>query len=79
MSRRVLSESAEIRSATEMGWGSYNTAFRIELADGPPVVLRVAPGPGSQARSERQWLRSEYAANGMARGPRVTGPASARG
>lgn len=62
MCRRVLGESAEIRSAIEMGWGSYNTAFRIELADGPPVVLRVAPGPDSQARSERQWLRSEYTA-----------------
>jgi aminoglycoside phosphotransferase (APT) family kinase protein len=78
MCRRVLSESAEIRSAVEMGWGSYNTAFRVELADGPPVVLRVAPRPDSQARSERQWLRSEYAAAAWLAGlgslvPRVLG------
>ncbi len=62
MCRRVLGEPAGIRSAAEMGWGSYNTAFRVGLAEGPAVVLRVAPGPGRQLRSERHWLRSEYAA-----------------
>lgn len=62
MCRRVLGESAEVRSAIEMGWGSYNTAFRVELAAGHPVVLRIAPRPGKQMRSERHWLRSEYAA-----------------
>ena len=44
-------------------WGSYNTTFRVELlADGSTVVLRVAPRPERQLRSERHWLRSEYTA-----------------
>jgi aminoglycoside phosphotransferase (APT) family kinase protein len=76
--RRVLSESTGIRSAIEMGWGSYNTAFRVGLAEGPTVVLRIAPSPGKQMRSERHWLRSEYAATPWLTGlgslvPRVLG------
>lgn len=78
MCRRVLGKSTEIRSAIEMGWGSYNTAFRIELAEGPPVILRIAPSPDKQMRSERYWLRSEYAATAWLVGlgplvPRVLG------
>jgi aminoglycoside phosphotransferase (APT) family kinase protein len=78
MCRRVLGESAEVRSAVELGWGSYNTAFRVELAEGPLVVLRIAPSPDKQMRSERHWLRSEYAATAWLVGlgslvPRVLG------
>ena len=62
MCRRVLGKAAEVRSAVELGWGSYNTTFRIELAGAAPVVLRIAPRPEAQLRSERHWLRSEYAA-----------------
>ncbi len=78
MCRRVLGDSSEVLSAAEMGWGSYNTAFRVELAESPPVVLRIAPRPGRQMRSERHWLRSEYAATAWLVGlgplvPRVLG------
>jgi len=45
-----------------LGWGSYNSSFRVELAGAAPVVLRIAPRPEAQLRSERNWLRSEYAA-----------------
>ena len=62
MCRRVLGESTGVRSAVELSWGSYNTTFRVELADGSTVVLRVAPRPERQLRSERHWLRSEYTA-----------------
>lgn len=62
MCGRVLGEAAEVRSAVELGWGSYNTTFRVELEGRRPVVLRVAPRPEAQLRSERHWLRSEYAA-----------------
>ncbi len=61
MCGRVIGKATEVRSAVELGWGSYNTTFRVELA-GAPVVLRVAPSPEAQLRSERHWLRSEYAA-----------------
>lgn len=62
MCRRILGGHLEVRSAVELGWGSYNTTFRVELAGAPAVVLRVAPRPGAQLRSERHWLRSEYMA-----------------
>ncbi|MDA8063583.1 MAG: aminoglycoside phosphotransferase family protein [Actinomycetota bacterium] len=62
MCRRVLGNAVEVRSATELGWGSYNSTFRVELVHGPALVLRVAPQAGSQLRSERHWMRSEYAA-----------------
>jgi aminoglycoside phosphotransferase (APT) family kinase protein len=62
MCARVLGGASEVRSAVELGWGSYNTTFRVELAGRPPVVLRVAPRPELQLSSERHWLRSEYAA-----------------
>ncbi len=62
MCRRVLGESTGVRSAVELSWGSYNTTFRVELAHGSTVVLRVAPRPERQLRSERHWLRSEYTA-----------------
>jgi aminoglycoside phosphotransferase (APT) family kinase protein len=78
MCRRVLGESVEVRSAIEMGWGSYNTAFRVELAESPTAVLRIAPRPAKQMRSERHWLRSEYTATAWLVGlgplvPRVLG------
>jgi aminoglycoside phosphotransferase (APT) family kinase protein len=78
MCRRALGESAVVGSAAELGWGSYNTAFRIGLAGGSTVVLRIAPRPGLQMRSERHWLRSEYAAAAWLTGlgplvPRVLG------
>jgi aminoglycoside phosphotransferase (APT) family kinase protein len=62
MCARVLGEAAEVRTAVELGWGSYNTTFRVDLAGPTPVILRVAPRPEVQLRSERYWLRSEYAA-----------------
>jgi aminoglycoside phosphotransferase (APT) family kinase protein len=78
MCRRVLGESAAVRSATELGWGSYNTAFLVGLDGGSTVVLRIAPRPARQMRSERNWLRAEYAATAWLVGlgplvPRVLG------
>jgi hypothetical protein len=45
----------------ELGWGEYNNTYRVELADRPAVVLRVAPEPPRQYRSERELMRNEYA------------------
>ncbi len=78
MCRRLLGDAVEPRSAVELGWGSYNSTFRVELSDGEAVVLRVAPRPALQLRSERHWLRSEYVAAAWLSGlgelvPRVLG------
>ncbi|MDT8914128.1 aminoglycoside phosphotransferase family protein [Amycolatopsis sp. PS_44_ISF1] len=56
---RAFGTGTEVRSATELGLGSYNTVYRVELDSGP-VILRVAPEPARQTRTERQFLRNEY-------------------
>ncbi len=78
MCRRVLGDGIEVCSAVELVLGTYNSTFRVDFASGPSVVLRVAPRPELQLRSERHWLRSEYAAAAWLAGlaplvPRVLG------
>lgn len=58
---RVCGPDVEVAAATELGWGGYNTTYRVELADGP-VILRVAPEPARQTRVEWQFMRNEYLA-----------------
>ncbi|MET9313528.1 aminoglycoside phosphotransferase family protein [Kribbella sp. NPDC003505] len=48
--------------AVELGFGAYNSVYRIELAGwDEAVVLRVAPADGAQFGSERWLMRNEYA------------------
>ncbi|UUU37526.1 phosphotransferase family protein [Streptomyces sp. NBC_00162] len=62
VARRAFGPGTEVRSATELGGGMYNTTYRIDLAGHQePVVLRVAPEPGRQFHSEQGLMRSEYA------------------
>ncbi|MFI5608261.1 phosphotransferase family protein [Amycolatopsis sp. NPDC051903] len=58
---RAFGPGTEVVSAAELGWGGYNTTYRVELADGP-VILRVAPEPARQTRIEWQFMRNEYLA-----------------
>ncbi|GAB3433245.1 phosphotransferase family protein [Flindersiella endophytica] len=58
---RAFGPEVSIRSAVELGNGGYNTTYRIDL-DPERVILRVAPAPERQYRSERELLRNEYAA-----------------
>ncbi len=45
-------------SATELSGGTYDTAYRIDLAGREePVVLRVAPEPSRQFHSEQEPMR----------------------
>lgn len=60
--RRALGKTVEVKSAQEYALGSYNTSLRLDLTSGTAVVLRIAPRTSRQLRSERNWLRSEYAA-----------------
>ncbi|MFD5629964.1 phosphotransferase family protein [Streptomyces sp. NPDC127072] len=60
--QRVFGTDARALSATELGAGMYNNTYRIELeGQERPVILRVAPEPGRQFRSEHQLMRNEYA------------------
>ncbi|MFF5265007.1 phosphotransferase family protein [Actinomadura viridis] len=59
---RAFGSSARVVAAVELGGGLYNTTFRLELPDTGPVILRVAPEPGAQSRTERELMRGEYAA-----------------
>ncbi|MFD5110334.1 phosphotransferase family protein [Streptomyces cinereoruber] len=62
VAKRAFGPGTNVRSATELGGGMYNTTYRIELAGRTePVVLRVAPEPARQFHSERELMRSEYA------------------
>ncbi|MER8097888.1 phosphotransferase family protein [Streptomyces goshikiensis] len=62
VAERAFGPGAEVRSATELGGGMYNTTYRIDLAGrAKPVVLRVALEPARQFHSERELMRVEYA------------------
>lgn len=60
--RRAFGEHTRVASAVELGDGTYNTTFRIALETGEELILRAAPEPARQFRSERGFLRNEYAA-----------------
>lgn len=59
--RRAFGPDTVARTAVELGNGGYNTTYRVEL-DQARVILRVAPAPDRQVRSEWELLRNEYAA-----------------
>ncbi|MEU8927681.1 aminoglycoside phosphotransferase family protein [Kitasatospora sp. NPDC048545] len=53
---------ADALSARELGSGMYNNTYRVAVTGHErPVILRVAPEPGRQFRSELQLMRNEYA------------------
>ncbi|BCY11498.1 phosphotransferase family protein [Actinoplanes sp. L3-i22] len=59
---RVFGPAARLVSAVELGLGMYNNTYRLTVeGQEHDVVLRVAPEPGRQFRSERQLMRNEYA------------------
>ena len=60
--RRALGAGVGVRRVVEIGVGTYNSTYRIELDDGEPVILRVAPEPGRLPPDARQAMRNEYAA-----------------
>ncbi len=46
MVRRGFGAGARVAECTELTDGTYNLAYLMRLADGPAVVLKVAPPPG---------------------------------
>lgn len=60
ISRRVFGRDAV--EAVELGLGMYNTTYKVTIEGRDrPVVMRFAPEPARQARSERELMRNEYA------------------
>ncbi|GAA1591481.1 MULTISPECIES: phosphotransferase family protein [Kribbella] len=57
--RRAFGADADPVSAVELGYGGYNSVYRIELPE--PVILRIAPEEPKQFRSELHLMRNEYA------------------
>jgi aminoglycoside phosphotransferase (APT) family kinase protein len=61
--RRAFGGDVAPLAAVELGYGSYNSVYRVELAGRTePVILRVAPAEAAQFGSEWRLMRNEYAA-----------------
>lgn len=58
---RAFGSDSIVEAITELPWGTYNNAYRIQLSGRSPVVLRVAPAPERQFAVEQAMLRNEYA------------------
>jgi len=62
LAKRAFGTWNEVASAIELGDGTYNSTYRVELDSGSACILRVAPEPARQLRAERAFMRNEYAA-----------------
>ncbi|MEU2246136.1 aminoglycoside phosphotransferase family protein [Streptomyces sp. NPDC019224] len=59
---RAFGPAADAVSVVELGTGMYNNVYRVTTAGrAEPVILRVAPEEARQFRSERHFMRNEYA------------------
>lgn len=61
MCRQAFGPQAQPVSVIELGYGAYNSTYRVDLGDGRPVILRVAPEPSRQSLAERSLMRNEHA------------------
>jgi aminoglycoside phosphotransferase (APT) family kinase protein len=61
MAHRAFGPGVPVVAVTELGDGTYNNTYRVELTQREPVILRVAPAPAAQWRSERGFMRNEFA------------------
>ncbi|MGW1289499.1 hypothetical protein ACWD4N_39075, partial [Streptomyces sp. NPDC002586] len=60
--RRAFGPEAKVVSAVELGSGMYNNTYRLTVAGQErPVILRIAPEPVRQFRSERELMGNEHA------------------
>jgi Ser/Thr protein kinase RdoA (MazF antagonist) len=60
--RAAFGGEVRAASAVELGLGSYNNTYRVDIGEERPVILRVAPAPARQSRYEHQLMRNEHAA-----------------
>lgn len=60
--RRTFGSGTQVTTAVELGGGMYNTTLRVHVSGGErPVILRIAPPPHKQFRSECALMRNEFA------------------
>lgn len=59
----AFGNDAGIAGSKELTGGFFNTAYDLELSDGRPVILKVAPGPETEVLSyEKDIMRAEVEA-----------------
>lgn len=61
MCEAAFGRETSAASAVELGLGSYNSTYRVDIGAERPVILRVAPAPARQSRYEHQLMRNEHA------------------
>lgn len=59
--RRAFGAQVRPVSVVELGYGTYNSTYRVDLGTDQQVILRVAPEPSRQSRAERSLMRNEHA------------------
>jgi aminoglycoside phosphotransferase (APT) family kinase protein len=60
--RRAFGSGVVATRAVELGYGGYNSVYRVELGGwDAPVILRAAPREAVQFGSELHLMRNEYA------------------
>ena len=61
MCRRAFGLNVRPVSVIELGYGAFNSTYRVDLGNDRPVILRVAPEPSRQSRAEGSLMRNEHA------------------
>ena len=61
MCRQAFGAQARPAAVIELGYGAYNSTYRVDLGADRVVILRVAPEPSRQSRAERSLMRNEHA------------------
>jgi aminoglycoside phosphotransferase (APT) family kinase protein len=62
MCQAAFGQETRAASAIELGLGSYNSTYGVDVGADQPVILRVAPAPARQSRTEHELMRNEHAA-----------------
>ncbi len=61
MCRRAFGTQTHVVSAVELGDGTYNSTYRVDIGVDRALILRVAPEPARHFRAEQAWMRNEHA------------------
>ncbi len=61
MARRQFGSTAVVDSVRKLSGGSYNSTYEVHISAQPSSILRVAPEPEHQYRSETEMMRNEVA------------------
>src|SRR5262249_49336574 len=58
---RAFGADTRVTAAIELGTGSYNTTYRVDIGAARPVILRAAPERARRNRTEPGLVRNEPA------------------